>query len=119
MVNTRFVLCSGIFLSSYLFYSHFFIFSFSLSFFLHRFLCNVRISTRYCLAGRARRQEDIFAEREKRKREKEKEKEKKRQREKEKRREEKRREREKTQRKSADEKLTAGKRFSFVIYNYK
>ena len=118
MVNTRFVLCSGIFLSSYLFYSHFFIFSFSLSFFLHRFLCNVRISTRYCLAGRARRQEDIFAEREKRKREKEKEKEKKRQREKEKRREEER-EREKTQRKSADEKLTAGKRFSFVRYNYK
>ena len=117
MVNTRFVLCSGIFLSSYLFYSHFFIFSFSLSFFLHRFLCNVRISTRYCLAGRARRQKDIFAEREN---EKGKRKKKKKRRDRErKRREEKRREREKTQRKSADEKLTAGKRFSFVRYNYK
>ena len=92
MVNTRFVLCSGIFLSSYLFYSHFFIFSFSLSFFLHRFLCNVRISTRYCLAGRARRQKDIFAENEKGKRKKKKKRrDRERKRREEKRREEKRR----------------------------
>ena len=78
---THVLYCVRVYSYPLIFFILIFSFSLSLSFFLHRFLCNVRISTRYCLAGRARRQEDIFEKRKRKKERKEEKRERERERE--------------------------------------